>query len=522
MSEPARYELVRTIASGGMAHVYEARSRGAGGFERKVAIKRILPEYASIQAVKAMFLDEARIASRLHHGNIVQVLDYGLLDGSELLVMEFVDGLDASRAVDQALSCDTPLPEGLALHVVSEVAHALSYAHTLQDADGQPYGIVHRDVSPHNILLSWDGDVKLADFGIALASDRESKTQTGVVKGKPDFMAPEQLKGERVTAAADVYGLGASLRAMLLPSGDGETEVSEEVTALLEACLHRDAAVRPSADTLARQAGELSRGRLLRDGRGALREWVEGLRAPTSRKVHALDDLMGMALVRTTDGHDFEVSKEQALAPALTEGSFRLPQSRTPRLVGGVMFALLLITLALGVAGAAGVFGEDDGSAAAVVGEGRVELIAPSPRSQPEASEVDAPAPAEELAEGTQATTAEREERSATENDSRLDPHRQKRRTPVVRRVPPAAESTPMQQDVPAQVGWVRIPRASDGQERVWIDGAATGFTPYARSLSVGTHRLRVVDAESGRVLVERAIQVRPVHTRTSPLRVRR
>ena len=203
MTAASRYRLVRTIASGGMAHVYEAVAQGDRGFERRVAIKRVLPEHAQDVSVKRMFLDEARIASRLHHGNVVQVLDYGTVDGDELLVMEYADGLDAMRAATIGRTRGTAMPEALALHVAAEVAHALAYAHGLAGSDGAALRIVHRDVSPQNVLLSWDGDVKLSDFGIAVfAAQREEKTATGIVKGKMGYMPPEQAAGKALTGTA--------------------------------------------------------------------------------------------------------------------------------------------------------------------------------------------------------------------------------------------------------------------------------------------------------------------------------
>src|SRR6185369_12337045 len=185
-----RYRLVRTIASGGMAQVLEAVCQGMDGFERRVAIKRLLPQHLRDGGRRRMFFDEASIGSRLHHGGVVQIFDYGLIDGAAFIAMEFVDGVDALRAVS--------------LHVISEVAHALAYIHDVKDEHGEPLGIVHRDVSPQNILLSWDGDVKLSDFGIALSLGREEHTAEGVVKGKMPYMPPEQALGKRVDSAADV------------------------------------------------------------------------------------------------------------------------------------------------------------------------------------------------------------------------------------------------------------------------------------------------------------------------------
>jgi len=311
----ARYQLTRTIATGGMAHVYEAVAKGERGFERRVAIKRVLPQLAADPSMQRMFFDEARIASHLHHGNIVHVLDYGVVDGTEFIVMEYVDGIDAGRATALAKQRGLRMPEPLALHVIAEIAHALAYAHSRSDAQGEPLRIVHRDVSPGNILLSWDGDVKLSDFGIALASQREEKTATGIVKGKLAYMAPEQAAGERVTGAADVYSLGATLQALLTGSSAGaisaeEVKISGEVRDLVQACTAAAPEERPSPEAVAFRAGQLAARAFDRDARGALAEWVAQVRDATP-KVSALDDLMGLALVALGDGRSFTVARQQ-------------------------------------------------------------------------------------------------------------------------------------------------------------------------------------------------------------------
>src|SRR4051812_35794319 len=201
-----------------MAQVMEAVAFGHGGFERRVAIKRLLPQHARDGERRRMFFEEARLGSRMHHGGIVPILDYGLIDGIEFMAMEYVDGLDALRAVSGATPDIVPMPEGIALHVAAEIAHALAYIHDLRDDDNRALSIVHRDVSPANILLSWNGDVKLSDFGIALArtdDEGDGPLRLGGVQGKLNYMAPEQARGEPVSPAADVYALGATLDALL-------------------------------------------------------------------------------------------------------------------------------------------------------------------------------------------------------------------------------------------------------------------------------------------------------------------
>ncbi|HEY0250546.1 MAG TPA: serine/threonine-protein kinase, partial [Kofleriaceae bacterium] len=195
-----------------MAEVFEGELAGDHNFVRKVALKRLLPSIADDADAAKRFLDEARIASALHHAGIVAVLDVGLLDGVPFQVLELVDGLDAS-ALMRRLGGKVPVDAALA--ITGDVARALDHAHHATDESGLAREIVHRDVKPQNILISWDGDVKLTDFGIALARDREARTEVGQVAGTFGFMAPEQRTRDRVDGASDVYALGLTLHALL-------------------------------------------------------------------------------------------------------------------------------------------------------------------------------------------------------------------------------------------------------------------------------------------------------------------
>src|SRR5262249_25492644 len=218
----ARYRLRRRLGRGGMAEVLEATAQGERGFQRPVALKRMRPELGRIH--DDGFLDEARIASSLHPATTVGVLDYGIADGLPFQVLELVDGLD----LQSALALGKPLPPELALHVCTEVAYALSHAHEARGADGQPLGIVHRDVKPANILVSYDGDVKLGDFGIAFARDRLQRTEVGIAKGTREFMSPEQWIAGEVDARSDVFSLGCVLYALVTgASAMGRTRAEE-------------------------------------------------------------------------------------------------------------------------------------------------------------------------------------------------------------------------------------------------------------------------------------------------------
>jgi len=204
------YALVRRLGRGGMAEVHLARSLGASGFERLVAIKTLAPELAGEAELERALIHEATLAGRLSHRNLVTVLGLGVADGSYYVVLEYVDGGDLASLVRRR-----PLPEALALHVVSEVALGLAYLHAARDPRGLPLGIVHRDVAPANVLVSTSGDVKLGDFGVAKATALADRTAAGTRKGRYAYMAPEQLAGEPVTAAADQFGLAVTLVELL-------------------------------------------------------------------------------------------------------------------------------------------------------------------------------------------------------------------------------------------------------------------------------------------------------------------
>ena len=206
-----RYTVVRKLAEGGMAEIFLARQHGSEGFERLVVLKRIHSGFVADEQFRNMLIDEAHISMGLHHNNIVQVLDLGRAGGRLFLVLELVDGWDMSWLLERALAAKRPLPTGLGLYVIVEVCRALAYAHGRSGPKGEAMGIVHRDISPQNVLLSEQGEVKLADFGIAKAMTKRDRTATGVVKGKIAFMSPEQALGQGIDARSDLFSLGTML-----------------------------------------------------------------------------------------------------------------------------------------------------------------------------------------------------------------------------------------------------------------------------------------------------------------------
>ena len=217
-----RYQLVQCIGRGGMAEVFRARVQSLGGFERDVAVKVLLPQFASEPEFVDMLLDEARIAGAIVHPCVVQVLDVGRQGDVFYLVMEYVRGTDL-RNIARSVA-GSRLPLAMALHIVGEVLRGLGAVHAAVDDAGRARNIVHRDVSPANVLVDDSGAVKLGDFGIAHASGRLTRTRTGSVKGKSRYMAPEQLTGQPVDHRADLYAVGVTLFEALL--GDVARESS--------------------------------------------------------------------------------------------------------------------------------------------------------------------------------------------------------------------------------------------------------------------------------------------------------
>jgi serine/threonine protein kinase/tetratricopeptide (TPR) repeat protein len=224
-----RYRLLDRLGAGGMAEVFKAKSFGVEGFEKVLVIKRILPKLAAQPKFVDMFVHEAKLAVRLSHANIVQVFDLGRVDPpagespSYFIAMEYVPGLDLASALSHARRAKIAIPFGMAVFVASEIAKALDHAHRRRDEQGRPLGIVHRDISPQNILVSWEGEVKVTDFGIAKAKDMistqdASTSRTGRIQGKLAYMSPEQALGEQVDGRSDLYSLGTVLYQLIAGS----------------------------------------------------------------------------------------------------------------------------------------------------------------------------------------------------------------------------------------------------------------------------------------------------------------
>lgn len=206
-----KYQLLEKVAVGGMAEVYKALSTSIGGFQKRVALKRILPHLSTDAEFVSLFIEEAKLTVRLNHSNIVQVIDFGRFENNYFLAMELVEGRDMTQVLIKQSRVRRTVPLEAAFYILSETLRGLEYAHTRRGRDGEQIDVVHRDVSPHNILVSWDGEVKITDFGIAKARTKVSLTRPGVVLGKFAYMSPEQARGLAVDARSDVYSAGITL-----------------------------------------------------------------------------------------------------------------------------------------------------------------------------------------------------------------------------------------------------------------------------------------------------------------------
>ncbi|HEV7667276.1 MAG TPA: TonB family protein [Thermoanaerobaculia bacterium] len=228
-----QYTLLERIAVGGMAEVWKARMRGLEGFQKTVAIKKILPHMTHNSEFVGMFIDEAKLAAQLSHPNIIHIYDLGKIANDYFIAMEYVEGRDLRTIGNLARQKRLPIPVGLSLLIAHHVAGALDHAHHKRDFEGHALGLVHRDVSPQNVLISRDGDIKLCDFGIAKAVTQAGQTQIGALKGKLQYMSPEQAWGRPVDARSDIFSLGTLLFEMLtgerLFAGDSEISVLEAV-----------------------------------------------------------------------------------------------------------------------------------------------------------------------------------------------------------------------------------------------------------------------------------------------------
>ncbi len=337
MREPQKfgdYYLFDRVAVGGMAEVYKGVSYGVEGFERLFAVKRVLPDIAEDQEFIDMFIDEAKIAVQLTHANIGQVFELGQVNGAYFIAMEFVQGKDGRAIFDRAREREEHLSIPMVCHIVKEVCEALEYAHNKRNDRGESLDLIHRDVSPQNILVSYDGEVKLIDFGIAKAAGKASKTQAGILKGKFSYMSPEQVRGKEIDRRSDLFSLGVCLYELLTLERcfDGEsdfstlekvreadfrrpTQINRDIPPELEKIIYR---------ALARDPDQ--RYQTASDFQDALQKFLYQSGSFYSRK-----DLM--AFMRSTFGQDLE-GEQQRLAKFRDYARQNIREARRPDEVG--------------------------------------------------------------------------------------------------------------------------------------------------------------------------------------------
>src|SRR5215468_4092292 len=210
-----KYYLLERINVGGMAEVFKAKTFGVEGFERLVAVKRILPNIAEDEEFIAMFIDEAKISVQLQHANIAQIFDLGKVEDSYFIALEYVNGKDLRSIFDRSRQRGEVMPISQSAYIVMQVCEGLDYAHNKRDAQGRELHLIHRDISPQNVLIGYEGEIKLIDFGIAKAAGKASKTQAGILKGKFGYMSPEQVRGLPIDKRSDIFAVGIVLYELL-------------------------------------------------------------------------------------------------------------------------------------------------------------------------------------------------------------------------------------------------------------------------------------------------------------------
>jgi len=408
-----RYEIFDRIASGGMATVHLARLSGAEGFSRVVAVKRMHPQFLLDPEFKAMFVAESRVAARVRHPNVVPILDV-LAENDELvIVMDYVHGESAVALARTARQASTDVPVDIAVSILVGMLHGLHAAHTALDERGRPLGIVHRDVSPHNVLVGVDGVARVLDFGIAKARRGQKQTDPGVVKGKCSYMAPELLQGEAATARSDLFAAAIVAFELLtgtkLFGGANEQErmraivrgdyprvrsVAPHVPESVDAIVARGLALDPDArypDARA-MAIELERAVPLASPR-VVGEWVANLAAPVlaqrSELIQQIETTTIGVLRRSVAPPAASVAMPPTtVTPASTEASGLRPARRLPvPLLAAGLVALALVALGLVLALRAPV------PAAAVAPATAAPPIAPAPVTAPPPEPATAKAP---------------------------------------------------------------------------------------------------------------------------------
>ena len=230
-----KYRLLDKIAVGGMAELYRAKLTGVQGFEKLIAIKKILPNLSEEDNLITSFIDEAKLAALLHHENIVQIYDFGNMDNEYFIAMEFLFGKDLRTIRKAANNRELPLGMGYILYIISRICAGLDYSHNLKDLQGKPLNIIHRDINPQNILVTYEGQVKIIDYGIAKAASQNNKTRENLIKGKLAYMSPEQANGQTIDHRSDIFSTGIILYELLADRRMFEGETMHVLSLVREA-----------------------------------------------------------------------------------------------------------------------------------------------------------------------------------------------------------------------------------------------------------------------------------------------
>jgi serine/threonine-protein kinase len=341
-----RYRVLERLASGGMAEVFLAESAGIEGFKKQVAIKRVLPQLSEKKRFIAMFLDEARLSAHLSHSNVAQVFDIGVGDNAYFIVMEYVDGADLKAVIESMTKGGQTFPVEAACFIAAKICEGLTYAHELRGPDGQPLQIVHRDMSPPNVLMTKHGEVKIVDFGLAKATSQLEKSEAGIIKGKFGYLSPEAAQGLEIDQRTDIFAVGIILWEMLAGRRLflGETDfgtvkmvqeakipklpnVPKDLEPILARALAREPAARYSS---ARDLGRDLTAFLYRHGRPVsaydVAEYVRTAMAMRKKaqpdKASIIDKLIEEALLEFTSLQDDKVAPAGAKADEAPKAGF--------------------------------------------------------------------------------------------------------------------------------------------------------------------------------------------------------
>ncbi len=566
MTHVGKYQLARKLANGGMAEVFLAKAEGPMGFEKTLVLKRILPHLAEDPQFVGMFLSEARLAAQLNHPNIVQIFDFGQSDGSYYLAMEYIDGMDLRTLSTLARDAGVLLPPAVCAKIVSSACEGLAFAHDFVDpATGQPMNLIHRDISPDNILLSRQGGVKVVDFGIAKASKQGHKTQTGLVKGKIAYMPIEQLQAQPLDRRVDVYALGIVLYELLtghrpfeastdvsilqavlfeplIPAASRRPDLPEALTQILDKAISKVREQR-YPDCRAFQADLeryiLSTGEPV--GPWQLAQWVTRLAPESGRPqapVNPTDAALGFAATSLSPKPDTGPQPEHPLEPthlsakkevsnpALSSSTAAFGAVQAPPVTSQPQPPPPRDTLVLPKKAEpapvrrpsrAGLWGALGGLALLAAGSGVVLFrggtpVAPPPAVQAvptpsaQAPAVVEPPPVAPLPVQP-APVAAAPEAPPSEAPPQEVPAAPSAPAPVAQAEPPAAPAAPVVRRKESQKG--RLEFRIRPYATVLLDGTALGQTPLAPvSVSAGSHTLRFINRELGKD-VTRTVEVK-------------